>query len=139
MLCKIKIFLFHNCNNKHEKGWPLTLIAAEVKKAWGPNITDETLKVWRCKYQAGLKHANEKNGHLEFGSDKIVCVCDETVVGIHPDDGYAAMAPRGIRKFAPAVRKAPRGRDLVRKRILKRQPARNIWRRPAGEFTNTAV
>lgn len=110
----------------------LHVIAEEIVKAHGSH-NEKTLRGWRVLYQDKLKIVNIKKGHLKIGAPSEVVVIDETVVGIHDDDGFESLAPKGIGKYAPAVRTSTRRRAAVRKRILKRLPARTIWKRSASK------
>lgn len=119
-------------------GQPLKFIYEEIKKAHGKNLDNHTLIAWRRLYQEHLQKTNIEKKLLQIGGktsgQSVVVVIDETQVGTHPEDGFSSVAPRGIRKYAPAVRKGARSRPLVRARIAKRLPARTIWKRPAAKM-----
>ena len=116
---------------------PLHAIHAEVIKAHGMSDSSarKTMCRWRHIYQEKLKQANIKKGYLKIGSPNEWVVMDETCVGIHEHDGFTSSAPKGISKFAPAVRTTTRRRAAVRKRILKRLPGRTIWRKPDASIS----
>jgi hypothetical protein len=109
----------------------LHVIAAEIMKTHGSHDI-KTLRHWRQLYQEKLMHVNLKLGHLKVGGDKQVTVIDETCVGVHEEDGFESLAPKGVSKYAPAVRTSTRRRAAVRKRILKRLPGRTVWKKRAA-------
>lgn len=108
-------------------GTPLHKMYAELRAAWG-NCSDKNFRRWKDMYQGELKKANEKLDLMKIGGPNHVVVMDETVVGVHPDDGFESLTHKGIRKGAPRVRSGTRSRPKVRARIAKALPARTIWK-----------
>ena len=106
-----------------ERAWRDIVI--EMQDAYG-NIKEHTLTSWRRLAQSVIKkYIDVVNGWV-IGSENVVVVIDESVIGWNKD------APKGIRKFSPARRTGLRSRRAVRKRILKRLPAKTLWKKPAG-------
>ena len=123
-------------------GRPLHDIYDEILCAHGPNIKPQTMISWRVLYQSQIEQKNEQGGLLKIGKPGDVIVIDETSIGVHAEDGFS-IAPKGIRKFSPQVRTGRRDRKSVKKRILKRLPARTVWRasckRPAAMKRSPAL
>jgi len=117
------------------RNMPLNQAYVELQAAHG-NIDDKTFRQWRELYQTYLKIANEKLLLLMIGAPREVAVIDETVVGIHADDGFESFTHKGIGKFSPRVRTSTRSKAVVRKKILKRLPARTIHKKPASSTTS---
>jgi hypothetical protein len=113
-------------------GHRLSEIAKELRAGYGAISVSQTIPKWRRLYQAQLHKACEINDVLMIGKEKgDVVVVDETVVGVHKYDGFSAIT-KGISKGSPRIRKDTRSKPVVAKRILRREPGRTIWRKPAA-------
>jgi len=111
-------------------GRPLHDIYAEVFEAFG-NIDSKSFRRWRILCQGNIEKTNEDQELLKIGAPKEFVVLDETLVGVHPEDGFSSVAPKGIKKFAPAVRHTNRSAQAVRARVARTLPAQTIWKKQA--------
>ncbi|CAK0803831.1 unnamed protein product, partial [Prorocentrum cordatum] len=95
-------------------GTPLRKMCAGLRAAWG-NCSDKNFRRWKDTYQGELKRASEKLDLMKIGGPSHVVVMDETVVGVHPDDGFESFTHKGIRKgVKKAVMKRPAARRGLR-------------------------
>ena len=111
-------------------GYAFAQIQKEVSAGYG-NFSHNTFVSWRRIYQTGLAGGLETMDLRMIGGGKDeVAVIDETVVGINGEDGWS-FETKGINKGgAKQTRKTQnyRTRQLVKKGILKRYPARTVYR-----------
>ena len=112
-------------------GRPWTEVLTEVPAAWAANLNEKTMRAWRVLYQQSLGTALDAMDLRIIGGVNHTVVVDECVIGIHGgDDGWSFQA-KGISKGGKNNRrKTPQGRTvkLVRKKVLKRGPARTHYR-----------
>jgi hypothetical protein len=66
-------------------------------------------------------------------------VLNETLVGVHPEDGFEPVAPKGIRKRAPQVRTGPRRRANKNHQVVKILPGRTIHKKTVTNKKPAAV
>jgi hypothetical protein len=94
-------------------------ILDDMVNVFGMGSDRGVFRQWRGLYQSSLEHyCKEKEGVMVGGKDDVV-VFDETNLG----------AQKGFKgKTGIQARTASRNRAVVRKRILKRNPAQTIWR-----------
>ena len=102
-------------------------IKTEMQAAYG-NIGKNTFTVWRRLYQAQLGLSLGPLDSLMVGGSGIVCVVDETVVGVHPSDGWIGET-RTINKKGSVHRRTRSqvSKKLIKKGVLKRLPARTYY------------
>jgi hypothetical protein len=103
---------------RHGSRW--NKIVDDMQRVFGLGAGTNFLREWRALYQSVLEHyCKEKEGVMVGGKDLVV-VFDETNLG----------AQKGFKgKTGSQARTSSNSRAAVRKRILKRKPARTIWRR----------
>ena len=111
---------------------PLHKAYSDIRAAWG-NTDVKTFRAWKKTYQQHLMVANEELELLKIGSPKEVVVCDETMVGVHPEDGFESFQHKGVSKSSPRTRTSSQSRPKIRQKILKRLPAQTIHRKPASK------
>ena len=103
-------------------------IQAELQSGYG--ATKDALLPWRRLFQKALYATLKSSGSLRIGGKNIVVVCDETVVGVDKADGWSTYS-RGVSKRGnPQIRinRQNQTRKLVRQKVLKRLPARTVYR-----------
>ena len=92
------------------------------------NISRNTLHDWRVIYQSALGIALDLSGARVLGTAEATVVFDETVVGVHKEDGWSfeskGISKRGARQSRTTPRRTA---TLVKKGILKRLPARTVY------------
>lgn len=114
-------FPFLHCITLLRLGQNWAFILAELEAGYGVG-SHHTLVGWRRTYRTALKkYLLDTDGMMLGGKDEVV-VLDETNLG----------AQKGIAKAPQKPRSMSNSKPVVRKRILKRKPARTIWRKTSG-------
>ena len=104
-------------------------ITSEITAGYG-NIKPHTLTAWKRLYQVCLGDALVVTGSLVVGTGGATVVVDETVVGVNREDGWSFQT-KGVSKHgAKQTRLTAQGRTqkLVKLKVLKRLPARTVYR-----------
>lgn len=96
-------------------------------------IGEPTFRRWRDIYQETLGKYLRESGSLKIGGPNEIVVIDETVVGVHADDGWSADTKTVNKSGARAPRTTPRSgsagsKRLIKKGVVKRLPARTYYR-----------
>lgn len=101
---------------------------SELKALYG-NIKDDTFVRWKRLYQESLGEALQLTGSLVIGGSDETCVADETVIGVDKQDGWT-LGAKGISKHGAEQKRttARRTQKLVKNKVLKRLPARTVYR-----------
>lgn len=109
---------FCNCMRLNYR-W--TKVMSDIESVFGIK-NKRTFQSWRSLYQNALIQYLARKGSMVIGtSPGDVVVFDETNIG----------SMRGISKSSSTDRASSRSKPVVRKKILKRLPARTIHKRPA--------
>ena len=115
-------FPFLHCIVLLRLGYKWSIILEEIRAGNGVEC-HKTLVAWRRVYQTALKkYLLDTDGMMLGGKDEVV-VIDESNLG----------AQKGIAKAPQKPRSMSNSKPIVRKRILKREPARTIWRKKSGK------
>ena len=115
-------FPFLHCITLLRLGQNWSFILKELGAGYGVG-SHHTPVAWRRFYQTALKnYLLDTDGMMLGGKDEVV-VLDETNLG----------AQKGIAKGPQKPRSMSNSKPVVRKRILKREPARTIWRKTSGK------
>lgn len=104
-------------------------IATELSAAYGAQHPTK-LRVWRRCYQAALGDSLGPLDELMVGGKNETVVIDETVVGVHPEDGWS-FEGKGVSKKGAVQKRIspqPQTKKLVKKKVLKRLPARTVYK-----------
>ena len=121
---------FLNFINSLRLGKSFREIALEIVAGWG-NINEKTMRHWKAIYQTQLGIALADLGGMVVGTGGTTVVFDETVVGVHKEDGWS-FESRGIsKKGAKQKRAGWQGRTtkvMITKGVLKRYPARTVYK-----------
>ena len=108
--------------------WPYATTKEETVAEQG-NLSKNTFTKWRTLYQTALGTALDVLKLRQVGGRGITVVVDETVVGVHAEDGWASQT-QGVNKGGSKPSRTSRRttKKLVKKPVLKMLPARTIFR-----------
>ena len=120
---------FLHMTNMLRLGYAYDDLVKELEAGYG-SMSHHTLVRWRRLYQESLREGLVKLDAFMVGGKTYTAVCDETVVGVHADDGWNFEAKGINKRGGTQKRKRPWAttKKLLKKGVLKRLPARTYYK-----------